>query len=108
MRRILLMAATLGIVCVVVSQVQAHDFDEHHHGHGGYYVGYHGPVVVAPRVWPRVVEVVPAPVYPRLAYPTVVYPTVVYPRPYRYPYYCAGPSYGFSYQGPGLSIGVGF
>jgi hypothetical protein len=98
MRRVLLMLATLAFVGVAVNQVQAHEY-EYHHGHG-YYAGYRAPIVVAPRVWPRVVEVAPEPFYP-----PVVYPPAVYPRPWRY---CPGPSYGVYYRGPGLSIGVGF
>ena len=55
----------------------------------------------APRSWwRRVVEVVPEPFYP-----PVVYPPVVYPRPWRY---YPGPTCGVYYNGPGLSIGVGF
>ena len=99
MRRVLWMLATLGVLCTAVSQVQAHDGYEHHHGHG-YYAWERAPIVVAPRVAPRVVEVVPEPFYPPVAYPPVVYA-----RPWRY---YPGPACGVYYNGPGLSIGVGF
>jgi hypothetical protein len=91
MRRIALILATLGILCVAVSQVQAHGY---HHGYGGYYRGYYGPVVVRP-------PVVVAP-------PIIVRPRVVYPPVYGYRYYDPSPSGGFYYQGPGVSVGVGF
>ena len=93
MKRVLLILATLGILCFAGSQAQANGY----HGHGGYYYGghhgyHHGPVVVrSPWVAPPVIVRVPA------------YPPVYAPRCY-YP----GPSYGFYYQGRGLSIGVGF
>jgi hypothetical protein len=91
-----LILATLAVVWLAANQAQAHDY--YYHGHG--YYGWRAPIVVAPRVWPRVVEVAPEPFYP-----PVVYPPVVSPRPWRY---YASPSCGVYYQGPRLSIGVGF
>ena len=55
--------------------------------YGGYHGGY-GPVVVPRRYVPRYV------------------PRHRYARPYGHPYY--GPYRGFSYSGPGFSIGIGF
>jgi hypothetical protein len=91
------MLATLGILCVAAKEVQAHEFHGYHHRYG-YYAGYCAPIVVSRPVWARPVVVAPLTVYPR----------VVYPRVYSYPYYYSVPSSGFYYQGPGLSIGVGF
>ena len=90
MRRVALILTILGTLCVAAGQAQANDF---HHGRGYYYGGYHGPVVVRTPVWAAPAVVVPAPVYPRVYGPRCYYP---------------GPSYGFYYQGRGLSIGVGF
>jgi hypothetical protein len=93
MRHILLILATLAVVCVAANQVQAH---EYHHGHG--YYAYRAPIVVAPRV----VAVVPGPVYP-----PAVYPPAVYPYAGAVPY-APAPACGVFYNGPRLSIGVGF
>lgn len=90
MRRFALMLATLGILCVAASQVQAHDY---HHGHGGYHRSYYGPAMVYPRVWAPPAVIVRAPVYPPV---------------YGYRYCAPRPSSGFYYQGRGVSIGVGF
>ena len=88
MRRVALILATLGILCVAAGQVQAHGY---HHGHA-YYGGYYGAVVVRPPVVIAPPVVVAPPIYP-----------TYYPR-----CYYSAPSYGFYYQGRGLSIGVGF
>jgi hypothetical protein len=98
MKRIALILAILGILSVAVGNVQA---DEFHRGHGAHYGAYygghhHGPVVVRSPVW---------------AAPLVVTPYLVH-RPYYYygypEYYYPRPSYGFYYQGSGLSVSVGF
>lgn len=65
------------------------------HRHGGGYYGY-GPVIVPHRYVPRYV--------PR--HPAVVVPCHRYCRPYRHYYH--RPYRGFSYYGPGISIGIGF
>jgi hypothetical protein len=94
MKRIALILATFGILCVAVGQAQAGDFHHGYHGYHGYYGGHHNNVVVVRSpVWvaPRVV--VPVPVYPPVYRPGCYYPA---------------PAYGFYYQGRGLSIGVGF
>ena len=90
MKRVTLILATLAILCVTAGQIQAHGY---HPGHGVYHHGYRGPVVVRSPGWiaPPVVVRVPS-----------------YPPVYRYRYYDPSPSYGFYYQGRGLSIGVGF
>ena len=93
MKRVALVLATLGILCIAAASAQA---DGYHHGHGyhrGYYGGYYGPVVVRSPVWVAPPVVVPAPIFPP-----------VYRTRYCYP----EPSYGFYYQGRGLPIGVGF
>ena len=94
MRRVFLIVATVGILCVAANQVQAHDpgrYDRrHHHGYRG--------AVVHPPIWSRPTVVLPAPVYP----------PAVYGPAYPYQYYYPGPSFGFYYQNRGLSIGVGF
>jgi hypothetical protein len=85
MRRVTLILAILGILCVAVGQVQAHGY---HHNHGpAYYHGYRGPVVMRPPV------VIAPPIYPPIYRPRCYEPV---------------PYYGFYYQGRGLSIGVGF
>jgi hypothetical protein len=92
MKRIALILAVLGVLCVGVGQARA---DAWHHGyhHGGYY-GYQRPVVVVrPPVWVAPPVVVPVPVYPP-----------VY-RPYCYQ---PAPAAGFYYRGSGVSIGIGF
>jgi hypothetical protein len=91
MRRVALILATLGILCLAVGQAQAHVY---HHGYGGYHHGYYGPVVVRPPVW--------------VAPPVVVRPRVVYPPVYPSGCYYDYPSSGFYYQGPRVSVGVGF
>jgi hypothetical protein len=91
MRRVTLILATFAMLFVAVGQAQAHH-------PGGYYGGYRyggyypGPVVVRSPVWvgPRVIA--PAPDWPI----------------YRARYYAPAPSYGFYYQGRGVSVGVGF
>ena len=89
MRRIALMLAILGILCVAAGQVQAH---EYHYVYGHHH-GWCVPVVVRPHVWVGPRAVIPVPV----ARP-------VYPYGCYYP----GPACGVYYQGRGLSIGVGF
>ncbi len=93
MKRAAMVLAVLGVLCISAGQVWAHD---HHKGHGKYYHGHRGPVVVRPAV------VVPPPV--------VVRPRVVYPPyyGYGYGYYDPCPSFGFRYNGPRVSVGVGF
>jgi hypothetical protein len=91
MKRVALILAVLGILCVAAGRIQAHEF---RYGHGPYYGVYRAPVVIPPRVWVAPPVVVPVPPSP---------PAYQYP----YPYYPA-PSYGFYYRGRGLSIGVGF
>ncbi len=65
------------------------------HRYGGYYHGY-GPVVVPRRYVPRYLP----------HHPPVGVPYYRYSRPYGQPYY--RPYRGFSYYGPGISIGIGF
>lgn len=91
MKRVALILAVVGILCVSVGAAEAHNYHYGHHGH-------HGPVVVHPRVW------VPPPVVVR---PRVVYPPV-YRYDYGYGYYDCPPSFGFQYHGNRVSIGVGF
>jgi hypothetical protein len=99
MKRALLILTALVILGATTSQVQAH---EYRHGYyGGYCAGYFGPYAVYPRVYPSVV-------YPPIVYPPVVYPPVAYPGVATYPYYGPGTATGFYYNGPRLSIGVGF
>lgn len=98
MRRVLLILATLGTLCLAASQVQADGHGHYYGGHGGHYAGYYGRSMVHPPVWVRPAMIVPAPIYPR----------AVYPPAYCYPRYNFGPTYGFYYQGRGLSLGVGF
>jgi len=91
MRRVALILATLGILCLAAGQAQAHPY---HHGYGGYYHGYYyAPVVVRPPVWVAPPVVVPAPIYPPV---------------YQSPCYYPAPAAGIYYRGPGLSIGIGF
>ncbi len=94
MRRITLILAAFVTLGLAGSQLQAHDF---YHGYAPRHYGYrvhHAPVLAPPLV--RVAPPVIAPVR--------VYPPVVYrPRCYE-----PAPSYGFYYQGRGLSIGIGF
>ena len=63
--------------------------------YGGYYPGY-APVIVPRRYVPRYVP----------HHPPVGVPYYRYSRPYGHPYY--RPYRGFSYYGPGISIGIGF
>jgi hypothetical protein len=100
MKRIALILATVGILCLAAGNAQAggphHGYGGHHGGYypGGYHGGYrYNAVVVRPPVC------LPPPVIAR-------YP--VYPPVYRYNYYYPAPAYGFYYQSRGLSIGVGF
>jgi hypothetical protein len=95
MKRVALVLVTLGVLCLAAAPVQAGGYHHGHHNgyHGGYYGGYYGPVVVR------------APV---LVAPRVVVPAPIYPPVYRTRYYYPEPSYGFYYQGRGVSIGVGF
>ena len=69
------------------------------HRYGGYHGGY-APVIVPRRYVPRYL--------PRYLphRPPVGVPYHRYARPYGHPYY--GPYRGFSYSGPGISIGIGF
>jgi hypothetical protein len=91
MKRVALILAVVGILCLGIGQIQANDF---HHGHHGYYGGYrHGPVVVARPIWIA---------------PAAVVPYAVYPPVYRPWYYYPGTASGFYYQGRGVSIGIGF
>jgi hypothetical protein len=90
MRRVALILATLGILCLAAGQLQAHEYHHGHHGYPGHYAYYRAPVVV--RAAPVVV-------------PYVAYPPVCRPWPY---YYYPAPASGFYYQGRGLSIGIGF
>jgi hypothetical protein len=98
MKRVLLILAALGNLGVAASQVQAH---EYHYWHGGYYAGYAYPRVLV-RPW-----VAPGTVCPPVVYPPVVYPSVAVPGVAAYPTY-VGPAAGFYYNGPRVSVGVGF
>jgi hypothetical protein len=91
MKRLALTLAVAGILCLTAGITQAHDY---HHGHGNYYRGHNDVVIVRPPVWANP--------------PVVVRPRVVYPPVYRYRYCEPAPSFGFRYNGPGLSVGVGF
>ena len=92
MKRVALILAVVGILCVSAGQAQAkkyhHGHGGYHHGHGGYHRGYHSRVIVHP--------------------PVVVRPRVVYPPVYQYRYYAPHQSFGFQYRGRGVSVGVGF
>jgi hypothetical protein len=98
MRRVALILAVLGVLCVGVGQAQA--YGPYHHGH---HRAYYGPMVVRPPVWavPQVVVAAPVVVYRQPA----CYPPV-YSYPYRY--YAPVPRAGFYYQGRGLSLGIGW
>jgi hypothetical protein len=91
MKRLALILTVAGILCVSASQAWAHGY---HHGHGNYYYGRPGVVVVRPPVW--------------VDSPVIVRPRVVYPPVYRYRYFEPAPAFGFRYEGPGVSVGVGF
>jgi hypothetical protein len=100
MRRVTLILATFAVLCLAAGQARA---DGYHHGHGGYgghHGGYYGPMMVRPLVRIAPPVVVPAPIFAP-AYP-------VAPTGYPYWNYYPGPSYGFYYQGRGVSVGVGF
>lgn len=94
MRRIALILVAFVTLGFAGGQLQAHDF---HHGYGpGHhaYGFYREPVRMPPPAW-----VPPPPVAAVRGYPPVVYR----PRCYE-----PAPTYGFYYQGRGLSIGIGF
>ncbi len=103
MKRVTLMLAVLGLLCVAAGRAQGHDFHYAYGPHYGYYAPVvRGPIAVAPRV------VVPVRVAPRVVYrPVYGY----YPYPYCVPspyYYGPSPYYGFYYQSGGVSLTVGF
>lgn len=99
MRRVVL-ALVAVVVCVVASQAQAAHVVRgwspavpvvhHHHG-------WHRPAFVHSPVFVRPPVVVPT--YPRVWYP----PVYSMPR-----VYYGGPSGSFYYNGPGVSLGIGF
>jgi hypothetical protein len=99
MKRIVLTMVAVAVLCFVATQAQAAGvavtvggwgapvYAVHHHHHG-----WHGPVIVNPPV-----------IYP----PRVIVPA--YPPVYSVPrVYYGTPSGSFYYNGPGVSLGVGF
>jgi hypothetical protein len=83
-----------------------HQFQQVGYYHRGYpgYAGYHryhggyGPAFAYPRAWRHPTVVIPA---PRLV-------PMVPPPIYRGPAYYYGPQYGFGYRSPGFSFGFSF
>jgi hypothetical protein len=95
MKRVAWILTVVGILGFAAGAAQAHGpYYEVHRG------GYHGPVVVQPRVWAPPARVIVAPPPPPAAY--------YYQPPCRYRYYEPAPSVGLFYRGRNLSIGVGW
>lgn len=123
MRRVLLTLSAIGVLAVAASQARAEGalsypmaahvaakYGLHHPGHNTAVIRevshrYRGPYRPRPHWYHRGPGpvIVHPPVYRRL--PVVV---PVYPPIYRYGPYYPRPRGGFSYYGPGFSIGIGF
>ena len=103
MKRVVLALAAVAVLCIAASQVQAAGVavtaggwgppvHAVHHHHGCYRpMVMHPPMIYRPPVF--------VPVYPRMMYP----PVYSVPR-----VYYGGPSGSFYYNGPGVSLGIGF
>ncbi len=97
MKRVVLILAVFGILCLASSLAQANGPHGSHgyHGHPGYHHGYYAaPRTVYRPVYVGVPRYAPAPVY---------YGPACYPG-----YYTPYPSVGVYYRSRGLSLGIGF
>jgi hypothetical protein len=106
MKRVALILVAFAALAVVGTPALADH--RYHHGHGGVYINYAMPRVVAAPVY-AYPAYPPAAVYPA---PAAVYPSPVYSAPPAYyygtPAYYPAPGAYLQYRSRGLSIGLGF